>query len=104
MMAGSARHVALVTGANHGIGAATAQALAASGCAVVCTYWRINDPVDPAVPDAYRINRAKNADAIVDAIREHGGDAVAIAEDLTDPEAPQRLFDHAEKVFGPVDI
>ena len=103
-MAGSARHVALVTGANHGIGAATAHALAANGCAVVCTYWRIDDPVDPAVPDAYRINRAKNADAVVEAILEQGGDAVAIAEDLTDPEAAQRLFEHAETVFGPVDI
>jgi 3-oxoacyl-[acyl-carrier protein] reductase len=104
MLAGPARHVALVTGANHGIGAASAQALAARGCAVVCAYWQIDDPVDPAVPDAYRINRAKTADALVDAIRERGGDAVAVAEDLTDPDTPRRLFDRAEQEFGPVDI
>jgi NAD(P)-dependent dehydrogenase (short-subunit alcohol dehydrogenase family) len=34
-------HVALVTGANHGIGAATARALAACGVAVVVSYLRI---------------------------------------------------------------
>jgi 3-oxoacyl-[acyl-carrier protein] reductase len=97
-------HVALVTGANHGIGAATAEALAARGCAVVCTYWQIEDPVDPAVPDAYRVNRAKSADALVTAILRRGGEAIAVAEDLTDPQAPRRLFDRAESAFGPVDI
>jgi len=104
MVSEPARHVALVTGANHGIGAATAEALAGNGCAVVCTYWTIDDPVDPAVPDVYRVNRAKTADEVVDRIRERGGDAVAFAEDLTDPAAAHRLFDHAERVFGPVDV
>jgi NAD(P)-dependent dehydrogenase (short-subunit alcohol dehydrogenase family) len=37
-------HVAIVTGANHGIGAATAVALAARGCSVLCTFLRIDEP------------------------------------------------------------
>ncbi|HWG63502.1 MAG TPA: SDR family NAD(P)-dependent oxidoreductase, partial [Streptosporangiaceae bacterium] len=36
---------AIVTGANHGIGAATAAALARRGCAVLCTFLRLEDPV-----------------------------------------------------------
>jgi 3-oxoacyl-[acyl-carrier protein] reductase len=71
---------------------------------VACAYWQIEEPPDPAVPDAYRSNRAISADAVVDAIRRRGGDAVAIAEDLTDAEAPRRLFEVAEKALGPVDI
>jgi 3-oxoacyl-[acyl-carrier protein] reductase len=101
---GSDRHVAIVTGANHGIGAATAEALAASGAAVLCAYWKVHDPVDPGVPEAYRVNRARGGEAVAAAIRDRGGEAVAVAEDLTDPEAPARLFDHAERVLGPVDI
>jgi 3-oxoacyl-[acyl-carrier protein] reductase len=101
---GAAGHVAIVTGANHGIGAATARALAASGCAVVCTYRSLRDEVDPAVPEAYRRNRAQNADAVVAEIETGGGRAVAVEADLQDASSPQRLFDAAERQFGPVDI
>jgi 3-oxoacyl-[acyl-carrier protein] reductase len=41
----TAGHTAIVTGANHGIGAATAQALAGCGCAVLGTFLRVDDPV-----------------------------------------------------------
>jgi 3-oxoacyl-[acyl-carrier protein] reductase len=56
-------HTAIVTGANHGIGAATAQALARGGCAVACAYLRVEDPEDPGAPQGYRDNRARDATA-----------------------------------------
>jgi len=95
---------ALVTGANHGIGAATAIALAAPGCAVVCTYLRIADPPDPGTPDAYRARRADDAAAVVGRIESAGGRALAVEADLADPAVPAMLFDTAEERFGPVDI
>jgi len=97
-------HTAIVTGANHGIGAAAAAALARDGCAVLCTFFRVEDPVDPGVPQASRDNRAGNADAVVAEIRAAGGRALAVEADLTDPAAPAALFDAAEEQLGPVDI
>lgn len=97
-------HVAIVTGANHGIGAATAVALAASGAAVLCAYWRVRDAEDPGVPQAYRDNRLRDAGRVVAETEAAGGRAVAVEADLTDPAAPARLFDIAEERLGPVDI
>jgi 3-oxoacyl-[acyl-carrier protein] reductase len=99
-----ARHTAIVTGANHGIGAATAMALAARGCAVLCAFWRVDDPVDPGIPQAYRDNRVSGADLVVTEIQAAGGQAVAVEADLTDPATPRMLFDLAEDRLGPVDI
>ncbi len=100
----TAAHTAIVTGANHGIGAATAQALARRGCAVLCTYLRIEDPDDPGTPQRYRANRADDAAAVTARIQEEGGKAIAVEADLSDPAAPARLFDDAEEQLGPVDI
>ena len=44
-------HTAIVTGANHGIGAATALALAQRGCGVLCTFLRVDDDA-PGLPPA----------------------------------------------------
>ena len=98
------RHTAIVTGANHGIGAATAAALAAAGCAVLCSYLRLRDADDPGTPQAYRDNRAADASGVVDRIVAGGGRAVAVEADLTDAAAPAMLFDAAERDLGPVDI
>jgi 3-oxoacyl-[acyl-carrier protein] reductase len=97
-------HVALVTGGNHGIGAATARALAACGARVLLTYLRLADPPDPGIPDRYRENRASDADHVVAAIRAAGGEAAALEANLADPGTPVRLFDPAEARLGPVDI
>ena len=97
-------HTAIVTGANHGIGAATATALARNGCAVLCTFLRMSDPVDPGIPQAYREQRAQGAESVVAGIREGGGRALAVEADLSDPAVPAMLFDTAEEHLGPVDI
>ena len=98
------RHTAIVTGANHGIGAATAQALAGRGCAVLCTFLRVDDPDDPGTPQAIRDHRAQDAAAVIARIRDGGGRAAAVEADLSDPATPAMLFATAEEQFGPVDI
>ena len=100
----TADHTAIVTGANHGIGAATAEALARRGCAVLCTYLRVADPEDPGIPRTFRDNRASDAAAVIARIEGNGGTAVAVEADLSDPATPSRLFDTAEERLGPVDI
>ena len=62
-------HTAIVTGANHGIGAAIALALARRGCAVLCTYLRVADPADPGIPQAHRDHRARDAAPVIAQIR-----------------------------------
>ncbi|HEY7145411.1 MAG TPA: SDR family oxidoreductase [Streptosporangiaceae bacterium] len=93
-----------MTGANHGIGAATAVALARRGCAVLLTYLRLQDEADPGTPQAYRDHRAGTADAVVAQIEAAGSRAVAIEADLCDPATPAVLFDAAEERLGPVSI
>jgi 3-oxoacyl-[acyl-carrier protein] reductase len=100
----AAGHTAIVTGANHGIGAATAEALARRGCAVLCTFLRVDDKPDPGIPRAYREHRARDAEAVIARIRADGGRAVAVEADLSDPAVPAMLFDVAEEQLGPVDI
>ena len=96
--------VAVVTGANHGIGAATAEALAARGAAVLLTYLRLHDEPDPGIPEAYRRNRAGGADEVVARIAAAGGRARAVEADLLDTAAPARILDEAERTFGTAGI
>lgn len=97
-------HVALVTGANHGIGAATAIALADCGAGVLVSYLPISDPPEAGLPEAYRLKRAGGAEDVLAAIRSRGGRAVSLEADLRDERTPARLFDLAEAELGPVDI
>jgi 3-oxoacyl-[acyl-carrier protein] reductase len=97
-------HTAIVTGANHGIGEATAAALAARGCAVLCSYLRVDEPPGPGLPSVYREHRARDGAPVADRIRAGGGRALAMEANLSDPATAAALFDAAEEHLGPVDI
>ncbi|NUZ07261.1 SDR family oxidoreductase [Piscinibacter koreensis] len=80
--------VVLVTGASRGIGAAIARAFAGRGASVVVNY---------------RENHAA-AGEVVQACREAGGDALAIAADVTEPDAAAGLVARAADEFGRIDV
>ena len=82
------RPVALITGGSRGIGAATALALAARGYDVAITYR----------------NKAARAEEVATAIRELGGAALAIAADMTDPGAIERLIAQLRASRGRLDL
>jgi 3-oxoacyl-[acyl-carrier protein] reductase len=97
--------VAIVTGGNHGIGAAAARTLAAQGVKLFITYLRLSgEGEDAAAPVAYGQNRTQTADAVVAQIRKSGGQADSWEADLADPTTILELFDRAKDRLGPVDI
>lgn len=98
------RRVAIVTGANHGIGAAAAIALAATGVDVLVSYLRHDPAPDPSLPDAYGEHRRSGPEDVLAAIESLPGRAVAVEVDLLDDDSATRLFDEAERVLGPVSI
>jgi 3-oxoacyl-[acyl-carrier protein] reductase len=97
--------VAVVSGANHGIGAATAAELARLGADVAVTYLAYTPTDhDPGRPAEYRLQREKNAEATMAAVAATGRRAHAVEADLADPDAPARVFADAEATLGPVSI
>lgn len=108
--------VVVVTGGNNpqGIGAATAKAFAAQGAAVFIHYFRefieprgrVNGAGDLATPGEalYCALQTHTAEAVVQAIREHGGKAEAWEADLAEPAVVPELFNRAEKALGPVEV
>lgn len=107
--------VAIVTGANHGIGAATAKALAAQGTKVFIAYYLPDCPYsEQELEEARRVGvggaplycamQQQSAEDILNAIHSCGGIATAHELDLGNVENIATLFDLCEEEIGPVDI
>jgi 3-oxoacyl-[acyl-carrier protein] reductase len=81
-------HVALVTGASRGIGAAVALMLAEAGAAIAVNYRE----------------RADGAEAVVAKIKAMGGRATAIAADVSQSADVTAMVERATKALGAIDI
>ena len=79
---------ALVTGGSRGIGAAIVRSLAQAGAAVAVNYRE----------------RAGEANALVNAIGEAGGRAIAIAADVSQSDAVAQMVQRVKSELGPIDI
>ncbi len=78
--------VAVITGASRGIGRQTALTLAGAGATVVLT------------------SRGDAAEAVAAEVTAAGGQALALAADVSDAEAVQRVIDTTNERFGRLDI
>lgn len=80
--------VALVTGSSRGIGAATAELLAATGATVVVNYR----------------DKVKRAEQVVEKLAQAGGGGLAVKADLTSAESVAEMFATVSAEFGRLDL
>jgi 3-oxoacyl-[acyl-carrier protein] reductase len=83
-----ASKVVLVTGASRGIGAAVAHKLAAEGAKVIINY----------------AGGKEAADQTVNAIKQQGGDAIALQADVSKANEVAAMFDAAIAHYGKIDV
>jgi NAD(P)-dependent dehydrogenase (short-subunit alcohol dehydrogenase family) len=87
--------VALVTGASRGIGKAIAELFAAEGARVVCTARTVEEGTHP-LEGSLRTT--------VDGIRASGGEAEAIAADVSEYSNCERAVEEARAAYGQIDV
>ncbi len=87
--------VAIVTGASRGIGAEIARLFAAEGGQVIATARTVEEGTHP-LPGSLNSTIAE--------IKEAGGEATAVAGDVSDYDSCESIVDAAIETYGPVDI
>ena len=87
--------VVVVTGASRGIGAEIARLFAAEGGRVICAARTLREGEHQL---------AGSLETTVAAIREAGGEALAITVNIADPAECEKLIRAADESYGPVDV
>ena len=107
--------VVLITGANHGIGAAAAKAFALQGAKVFITFYRdvcrySEEELQKANEEGiggdvlYQARQQQSAELLVQQIQSRGGNAFAYETDLANPDNIPLLFDLCETRLGHIDV
>src|SRR5213596_3032095 len=85
----------IVTGASRGIGAEIARVFASEGGRVVCAARTLKEGDHQF---------EGSLESTVSAIKDSGGEATAVAANISEPEDCQKLVQTAREAYGPIDV